>query len=216
MLKTHGQLEFYGVLLHTTGDGPPKEAYRFSKSALRTAVDIYSNMKEGPHYVVAPDGFEQIRDTGGIAWHAGVSAEHRRDYLSGHWEQLVGADLVKWWRSRWGNLKSPQHLYPAASPNTNYVGIELVPCGTYIKNEWVPVLGEPAYPKCRFTMPQLIQCARIVAGVFENRDMDAKNLKRSQLLGHEDVNPITRPGWDPGHKLGAFSWEIMNNLVKEI
>ena len=216
-LPTHGELSnFGGWLIHTTGDGIPSKYYKANhlqpNTLLSYAVSVYEGMAEGPHFVIAPDGsYAAIRDVKGVAWHAGISAEERQLFLTGHWEtskKLIDG-IVDWWQHRWPTYKSPSHLYPSTSVNKDYIGIELVPAGTYVNNSWAPVLAHgraTVGPRGRFTINQYVTLAKLVPyGLSANR-----------FLGHEDVNPITRPGWDPGDKLGAFDWKFMHDLHRAL
>lgn len=217
MLSGHGVMAPFGTIIHTTGDGPPAVAFRDGRDPLDAAVDVYSNMPEGPHFVVGPTGrIIQVRDTGVVAWHTGVSAVHRRDFLSGHWETLVPKNVVSWWKARWPGVKSPSHLYPGTSPNAVYYGIECVPTGTHIKNSWKPVHGTPAPAgeRNRFTTAQYVACAALVLHLADVGNFDPHAVGR--VVGHEDINPITRPGWDPGGFQEFWSWPLFWDLLTSL
>jgi N-acetyl-anhydromuramyl-L-alanine amidase AmpD len=207
-LTSHGELKPYGLLVHTTGDGlaakvdPDDQA----KAVLKT----YSNMKEGPHYAICPDGtLIRFREPETVSWHAGVSASDRASFLNGTWETdgRVPANVRDWWHARWDMYKvaSPQHIYPGKSPNGAYVGVELIPCGVYNKATWTPTLGTPAAHKQRYTAIQYARLGELYAGLHKRFGW---TLHARRFLGHEDVNPITRPGWDPGAYHGWFSWGL--------
>ena len=200
-------LSAYGMLVHTTGDGLAQKCLQ-SGDPVTSTVETYSNMKEGPHYAITPDGtLIKFREPTTVAWHAGVTAADRQTYLTGAWETKVDARIVDWWKLRWPGRKSPQHLYPGKSPNEAYVGVELVPCGVYQNASWTPVMGTPATPKGRYTAAQYTRLALLYTSLFPNRP------DQSRLLGHEDVNPISRPGYDPGAYHGWFSWSLLNGMV---
>src|SRR5688572_11459843 len=94
-LPAHGPRTPWGVMFHTTGDGIPNKAHHTGLAPLATANVVYGEMREGPHYCIAPDGaVVQYRPDTSIAWHCGVSAEDRRDFLSGHWETRVARGVV--------------------------------------------------------------------------------------------------------------------------
>lgn len=212
--STHGELNFFGYMVHTTGDGIPKTflAQKDETDLLAFAVQAYVNMdkrdKCGPHYVIAPNGqVAKLREETVVAWHCGVSATEREAFLTTNWETngRTDVEVVKWWKRRWPAFKSPSHLYPDKSANKNYVGIELVPAGSYSKMEWKPTLAGGNRVWGRFTTAQYISLAKITFPL-------GISYKLNQLVGHEDVNPITRPGWDPGDKLGAFNWDYFLDL----
>lgn len=211
-LPGHGKLAPFGALIHTTGDGIPAKAHETGRDLLDVAINVYSNMREGPHFVIVPDGrIAQLRSSTEVTWHAGVGNNDRRDFLNGDWVSRVSQDVVTWWRSRWPNVKSPSHLYPTTSPNDSYIGIENVPCGLYIsKRGWVPEFGVPAC-NTRFTAAQYLANAALVFKLSEDHNFDLARTGR--VLGHEDVNPITRPGWDPGSKIGAWDWKLFWGLL---
>lgn len=212
MLSGHGVMAPFGAIVHTTGDGPPAAANRDGRDPLEVALEVYSNMAEGPHYVIGPTGaIVQVRELADIAWHTGVSAVHRRDFLSGHWETLVSKGLVSWWKARWPGVKSPSHLYPGSSPNAVYYGIECVPAGTYERGVWKPVFG-PVAPggRNRFTTAQYLACAALVLHLGIEHD------RPGRVVGHEDINPITRPGWDPGAFQEFWSWPLFWDLLNAL
>lgn len=214
LLTGHGLLVPFGVLLHTTGDGVPADAVAENLSPMDIAVRVYSHQDEGPHFVVDPAGaVMQLRSPVAVSWHAGVKADQRRDFLSGHWETLVPKGLVAWWHDRWPGVKSPSHLYPTASPNESYIGVEFIPAGTYDKSTWKPSPGVHTAPtggKNRFTTAQYVSGVQLVRTLATSHGLDVHRAGR--VLGHEDVNPITRPGWDPGAYQGFWSWDLFWDL----
>lgn len=220
MLSGHGVLAPFGAVIHTTGDGPPAAAERDGRDPLEVAVEVYSNMTEGPHFVVGPSGtIVQVRDTDVVAWHTGVSAVHRRDFLSGHWENLVANDLVSWWKARWPGVKSPSHLYPGPTPNAVYYGIECVPAGTYFRGVWKPTNGATVAPtgkRNRFTTAQYLACAGLVLNLAFHQPKGFDPQAVGRVVGHEDLNPITRPGWDPGGFQDFWSWPLFWDLVNSL
>lgn len=227
-LPGHGELHPWGLLLHTTGNGIPAKAVAESIHPLEAAVNVYRGMREGPHLILPPCGrVLQVRDLLEVSWHAGVSEAQRLKFLHEDWTTDIDDHVVEWWRARWPGVKSPQHLYPTASPNLAYVGVEMVPCGIIKGAEFRPLWGKPAHPGARFTLAQYVAAADIALEMnrrFEIFPPEARiyytgpsSLGTLQLgarvCGHEDVNPVTRPGWDPGSLTGAWSWELFNEIL---
>jgi N-acetyl-anhydromuramyl-L-alanine amidase AmpD len=216
----------YGICVHTTGSGIPNAVAKSGKPHLEVARETYLSMGlVGPHYVIDPYGHvEQYADVGVVRYHVGVLAEHRRSFLDGHWledKNRIPADVVAWWQARWPGVKSPSHLYPSKSANKDYVGIELIPCGRYltmpgiIKPQWRWEHGSrPGFDFQRFSVEQYCALAKLCNSIAEENGLDLT--KRGVLVGHEDVNPYTRPGWDPGSKIEAFSWNLLNGLLKHV
>lgn len=185
---------------------------------LAAARKVYSAMGTvGPHAVIDPYGevavyapFDVVRH------HVGVSADQRRSFLDGNWvndRNRIPLAVVDWWQQRWPGIKSPSHLYPSKSPNTDYVGVELIPAGTYVKDRgWVWHWGtRPGFDKQRFSVEQYVALAGLLRASAENYNLDLA--KPGVVLGHEDLNPYTRPGWDPGDKLQTFSWSLLGGLL---
>ncbi len=220
-LVSHGPRTVYGVLVHTTGNGVPDLALKHpDKSHLTILTEVYSasaaNGGTGPHYAIDPLGaVVQFRDPGAVSWHAGVSADQRRNFLDGSWQSdynRIDKDVVSWWRARWPGKLSPSHLYPSRSPNTDFVGIELMPCGAYAGSSWEWKWGtRPGFDKQRFSVEQYVALARLCKELAVTYSLDLG--KSGVLLGHEDVNPYTRPGWDVGDKIEAFSWRMLRGLL---
>jgi N-acetyl-anhydromuramyl-L-alanine amidase AmpD len=218
------QRAIYGICVHTTGDGIPAEAAKSGKHPLDVARAVYLRMGlVGPHYVIDPFGqYEQYAPPEVIRYHAGIEAEQRRSFLDGHWledKNRIPADVVAWWQRRWPGIKSPAHLYPSKSPNKDYVGIELIPAGRYVKvpgihkTQWRFEHGsKPGFDKQRFSLEQYFSLAKLCLQLSEENGLDLT--KPGVLVGHEDLNPYTRPGWDPGSKIEAFSWNLLNGLLK--
>ena len=201
-------------MVHTTGSGIPDKAVREGVDIVEMTHRVYSGMREGPHFVIVPDGrVFQYRQLNEKAWHAGVDGAERRDYLSGNWLAKVAKGVASWWKARWVGIQSPQHLYPSTSPNEDYVGIELVPCVAYVKGNngsLKPVFGEPAGPGQRFTAQQYTSLAMLVNELSSKYGIP---LSGGRLVGHEDIDPMDRPGWDPGDMHGYFSWSLLRGII---
>lgn len=222
-LPSHGPRKPFGVMLHTTGDGVPARAYSDEIDPLEAGRLIYGTMKEGPHYCISPDGsIDRYREPDQVAYHCGVSALDRRDFLSGHWEAKVPRDLVSWWKARWPGVLNPSHLYPSTSANLDYIGIELIPCGTYLKGNggsWKPVFGKPiGGAKGRFTGAQYVASALLSLQL--SVDYSIMLRKTGRVVEHSDINPITRPGWDIGGFAGFWDWNtwwgVLDGLERHV
>ena len=217
-LPTAGKRTVFGICVHTTGDGVPAAVERTGMPHHTVALATYTAMESvGPHFVIDPFGYvAQYADPGLIRHHVGLEAEHRRSFLDGHWTEdanRISRDCVAWWQARWPQFRSPSHLYPSDRPNKDYIGIELIPAGTYVKNKgWTFQHGSrPGFDKQRFSVEQYVALARLAQGLAEAYGIDLT--KRNRLLGHEDLNPYTRPGWDPGDARQFFSWELLSGIM---
>lgn len=223
-LLHHGDLTPFGIMVHSTGDGIPARILKENIAPEQAAIDVYSSMAAadgtGPHYCIVPNGqIIKFREPNTHAWHAAVSSTQRADFLSAQWESdpnRISAALVAWWKLRWQGVRSPQHLYPAVSPNQSYIGVELVPCGSYSGNSWQPLLGTPATPKGRYTAQQYTSAALLALALGTKYAFPAGWFEGQRMVGHEDVNPYTRPGWDPGSFNGWFSWSIFRGICRSL
>ncbi len=213
----------HGICIHNPGPSIPDKIAHDGVEATEAAIAVYSKMAAqdgtGPHYVVLPAGeVVQLRDAGVIAWHAGLSSEHRANYLDGTWEQdynRLPKSIVQWWKMRHPGIKSPAHLYPGKSQNEAYVGIEVVSCGVYSKNTWEPVLGTPVTAQGRYTAQQYTTLALLCLSIGKRFAFPSEWYTVSgRLVGHEDINPYTRPGWDPGAFRGWWSWSTLVGVMK--
>jgi hypothetical protein len=192
----------WGLLLHTTGGGVTRKAKKTGRSPVSVAIDVYLSSQNGsggylwggPAYVLDHDGqLYQLAPDNVVTHHAG--GPDRKHYLSGEWIKRCAKKAVDAWKSKWSSYSSPAALYPSASPNTDYIGVEMIPCGDGF--------GVPASPGCRFTAAQL------AAVVALGRELAARHgwppgwASTPRLLGHEDVQPLRRHTltgcWDPGY-----------------
>jgi hypothetical protein len=196
----------FGFLLHTTGGSITAKAAKTGRSPIDVALDVYRRMQGatggqgsegypwgGPAYLIGHHGeIHQIADDDVETFHAG--GPDRAAYLSGAWRARVSAETSKRWQAAWPGVASPQHLYPSASANADYVGAEMVPVAVG--------MGTPMAPGLRFTL------AQHDAAILLGRDLAVRHgwpagwARTPRLLGHEDVQPIQRSdvggGWDPG------------------
>lgn len=216
-LPSHGTRDPWGLMVHTTGDGIPKRCHHGSLDVLSEAVRTYGNMEEGPHYVISPDGrIAQLREPGEVAWHCGMSAWERAQFLRGDWDtdNRISPTLVGWWRRRWPGRKSPAHLYPSKRPNLDYVGVELVPAGTFDRGSWRWLWGTKPYPESRFSAEQYTSLAMLGAELARDLGWPGGWLETGRLCGHEDVNLYRRAGWCPGAYYDRFNWSLLCAMLK--
>lgn len=220
-LPSHGVLRPYGLLVHTTGDGIPAKIISSGDNSVDVTKAVYGNMSEGPHYAIVPDGtLIKFRSPATLSYHAKTEASQRRSFLDGSWEKdlnRIPPDLVSWWKRRWQggtpSYKSPQHMYPGSTPNKAYVGVELIPCGHYQKVTWTASLGTPATPKGRYTAAQYTRLGLLALSLQHAFNFPDGWESTGRLCGHEDVNPYTRPGWDPGAYRCWFSWQLFKGIL---
>jgi hypothetical protein len=124
-LVGHGArtLPVYGVLVHTTADGPATKGRLRRQAPINVALDFYGSGGLGPHYVIGYDGtIYAICGEGNIAWHAGWGKAGRRRWAA--WTAPV------WWSAVWNrwNARTPADILPpgASDPNQVYIGVELL------------------------------------------------------------------------------------------
>lgn len=201
----------WGLLLHTTGGGVTKKAKKVSRSPVSVAIDIYIASQNGhndggylwggPHYVLDHDGhIYQVAPDNVVTSHAG--GPDRKAYTSGAWTKQLAQKALDAWRAKWPGFASPPNLYPTTSPNTAYIGVEMIPCGDGF--------GEPAYPDCRFTAAQIATVIALGRDCATRHGWPADWATTPRLLGHEDVQPLRRSTiagcWDPGFVRPGTPW----------
>jgi hypothetical protein len=199
----------FGIVLHTTGSGLAKLWKKRGKPGdlLEFATAFYANPENyAPHYLIGHDGtIVQIANEKEKMPHVGTrgpKGENRREqYLSGEWKSLVSPVALNEWQLRWvdgaidgKSYKSPFHLFPGASVNNVYVGVENI-----------PVTGTdaiPAGPRLRFTMAQHDANIRLAVDIAIRNHFPKGWARSPRLVGHEDVGFIDRHdkggGWDCG------------------
>ncbi len=191
----------WGLLLHTTGRGVTSLAAKRGEAAIDVAIRVYRDSQNGsngykwggPHYVLDHAGtFHQIAPDDAKTAHAGGS--DRAKYLSGDWENEASLEVVQRWHEQWPHLRNPYDLFPSKSPNDDYVGVEMIPCGAG--------LGKPAGPGLLFTTAQHDAIAPFARDLARRHGWPGDWHRTGRLVGHEDVQPIERDdahgGWDPG------------------
>jgi hypothetical protein len=192
----------WGFLIHTTGRGVPSKAAKTGRRPIDVALEIYAKSQSGklhpyqwggPTYVLDHSGeLYQLAPDNVVTYHAG--GPDREDYLDGDWIKRTTPAALAAWRKAWPRHKSPQNLYPSRSANTDYVGIECIPCGAGF--------GTPMRPGLLFTAAQHDALVDLGYDMAERHDWPRGWERTPRLVGHEDVQLLERQdaggGWDPG------------------
>lgn len=192
----------WGLLLHTTGSGIVEKAKKTKKTPIEVALKWYRLSQDGasgypwggPTYVMDHDGtIYQIANESIVTNHCG--APNRADYLAGTWINKCSKAMVAQWHAHWGpKYKNPYQLFPSKSPNTDFVGVEMIPCGAGF--------GTPMRPDLKFTRAQHDAVITLGCDVAKRNLFPTAWANTSRLVGHEDIQPIDRHdkngGWDPG------------------
>lgn len=193
----------FGVMVHTTGAGRwLQDAVKVGADPLGAAVDFYCKPKANfAHYVTDWSGtILQVADERERARHAGIDRAERELYKSGDWKAKVGQKALKLWQKSWPGMHSPLDLFPPGSPNEHYIGIELIP------------LLKRQKDGSRFTREQY---KALTAFLKDFQERWGLGLGASRLVGHEDIEPLTRwnktQGWDPGglSDRPSFFWDLV-------
>ena len=97
-------------------------------------------------------------------------------------------DKYRYFRSRWGNGAGPLNYSVSHRPNEYSIGIEILSVGanTASAAAYTPAM----YASLRTLVTDI--CTR-----------NGIPMKKGTVLGHEDVNPMQRYGWDPNQ---GFDW----------
>jgi N-acetyl-anhydromuramyl-L-alanine amidase AmpD len=177
--------------------------------------------KGAVHYLIGPGGliYQMLPDNKRGA-HVGIGVLERRMYLNGRWKRHVTAEALHLWQKRWPGFKSPQHLYPTRSPNSCYIGVEMIPLPCQRDNGlW-------------FTDAQHVAVGELYADLDRRHgwysilpEMMAYNLANTHLVGHEDIDARLSPGegrwdnhggWDPGalRARPRFDWQRVLNAIR--
>lgn len=207
--------EPWGFLLHTTGGGITDAAVYDQKTRaklptrlnpLDVAIKAYVAAQNGsngylwggPGYVIEHDGtIHQLAPDNLNMQHAG--GQNRPRYFDGSWESVYPV-TTKRWHEVWSPIKHPYALFPSTSPNHDYVGCEMIPCGDGF--------GTPMAPGLRFTQAQHDAAAALARDCAARHAWPVDWQNGPRLVGHEDVDPLNRSyhqygrepegGWDPG------------------
>jgi len=186
------------------------------------------------HYLVTPSGelFQFVKDRG-RAYHAGIDTNTRKLYRKGYdkwsgylkyfnWYQGYPDDAIyldgdakpvwdkheaffvthrdkgpwtdfSYFRQRSPNVEVPVNFDIDPDPNNYSIGIECLSVGAKTKDE-------TAYPDEMYkALDSLIGNLCHEYGIPRTKE---------RIVGHEDVNPIGRFGWDPN---AGFDWAMIHN-----
>lgn len=188
----------YGVALHTTGSGLPRDALAKGIDPFQYGIDWYRSHAEGPTYLIGWSGRiaaitpdEQMKTS-----HIGIQADEVQPILNGAWRAMVPPQTAAMWNRRWGASRNPLDLIEGRMPNDALIGIEMIPM-TDGKSTWAP----PMRAGLRFTRAQHESARELVADIARRHGWPV-TWRWKRLFGHEDLNPIRRSddggGWDPG------------------
>ena len=204
--------EVFGICLHTTGSGITTKAKKTGKLPIEVALKWYMQSQNGangylwggPTYVVDHDGsVYQLADEDIVTHHCGSNL--RAKFLDGSWVNLCDPKTVSLWFTKWTpRFKNPQCLFPSKSPNTDYVGVEMIPCGSGF--------GTPMDDGLKFSQKQHEAAKALVAAIATRHNLPHNfndPMVSGRLVGHEDLQPISSKksgygrsdaggGWDPG------------------
>lgn len=230
-----------GLAPHTTGSGIAERARKaghtlssaellaLTVSYYQGAMDRYERLKGidtpeataersklgWPSAVIGLEGeIVQLLTDDVVAHHIGVSAAHRAAYLNGTWTKTIPAAVVDRWRAAWPAYPSPAHLYPGASANSYYFGVELCPT--------THTIYQPAGTGQRFTARQYDSLARLGVDLARRHGWPHSWWTSARFAGHGEVAILDRMDaggeWDPGWiRVGApyFDKAAVQALIAE-
>jgi hypothetical protein len=187
------------IIIHTTGYGPGLQRLenftrgkgkRLEKIGAAYAHRMANILKYKGHYLIDHTGkVWQFIDLERIAWHTGSS---KRKLLSREKPH-------KWWTKRWNHIQKPTELPPwETSPNKSTIGIDLLAHGN----------GQIT---SGYTDEQYKSLGELIGKICDKYSIP---VEREYILGHEDVDPIsrgnTKRGWDPG----SFDYDKLISLAR--
>ena len=193
----------FGLLVHSTGPGMEKLSRVRGLSRFDTVARVYGNPSMTcAHGVVLPSG-ERVRvvDSKLVAPHCGVKAWQRKAMLDGTWVAWTSDEAEALFAKRWPGVKSPQHLFPTASPNDAYEGLE----------SWKLAELDP-YTGSFYTLAQYQSTAQ---WVVERERAWGFVAEGRRLVTHDDVQPFERwdahGGRDPGamREPPFYRWDLL-------
>jgi hypothetical protein len=186
------------IIVHTTGFGPGLDRINTrNKGNLKAIGADYAKRMAGilkykGHFLIDHTGkIWQFLPLQEIAWHSS----------SGKKKLLLSESPFTWWAERWGEqYANPTELpsWKLGNLNLSTVGIDLLAHGngTITKG---------------YTKAQYKSLAKLATALADKLEIE---LKRDTILGHEDVDPLSRGtskgGWDPG----AFDWGRFFSLLE--
>lgn len=207
------------IVIHVTG----------TKSFTAVKKSFLKPHSVSAHYLITPSGalFQFVQDTD-RAWHAGIDSNTRKLYqLSFDWWSrylkyfswykaypddavYVDGDLnpvwdkteavfvatsdgttwphIDYFKRRWSDRNTPVNFDVDIDPNNYSIGIEILSLGAKTKNHRV------------YTDEMYKTLKRLTQNLSEKYGIP---LAKGRVVGHEDVNPIGRFGWDPN---SGFDW----------
>lgn len=207
------------IVIHITGTNDFKSVYnRFMTPKQASA-----------HYLVDRDGniHQFVRDAD-RAWHAGIQSARVKLYAKndGSWRKykvyfswssypagskyldasfnevsdkataqfVAKADGSHWsdydyFEKRWGTTDEPYYFSQNKDPNNYSIGIELLSVGA-------AKAGADVYPEALYT-----GLDKLLTNLCKKYKIPRD---RQHIIGHEDVDPCARWGWDPNQ---GFDWE---------
>jgi N-acetyl-anhydromuramyl-L-alanine amidase AmpD len=190
--KSRKRKRINSIIIHTTGYGKGLE--RIEKKCdgdLALAGKMYAErmakiLRYKGHFLLDHTGMiYQFLDLDDIAWHTGGGKKRR----------LKIEEPFEWWTERWKGIVDKPTDLPSwdSRPNNISIGIDLLAFS-----------NGPHFPN-HYTELQIESLARLVGSLCKDYNIP---LDRKHIVGHEDVDPISRGrkkgGWDPGRK---FDWD---------
>jgi len=175
------------IVIHITGN----DSVEKTKEAWKTAASAHYLIDfEGNIYQFVPDSKQ--------AWHCGVKKAEIDIYDKEKWIDSVDSEakkkIEKYFFKRWKENAKPK-IYK--EHNKVSIGIEMLGYETRPRPNKAPD-------------PQFESLIKLVKNLCYKYDIPKNH---DHIFGHEDVNPITRPGWDPGK---LFDWNYFCQRLKEI
>ena len=186
------------------------------------------------HYLVTPSGelFQFVKDSG-RAYHAGIDTNTRKLYRKGFgrwsgylkyfsWYEAYPKDVVyldgdakpvwdkteavfvarsdgtSWpdfvyFRERWPDAETPVNFDTDSDPNNYSIGIECLSIGARIKD------------KIAYSDEMYDALYSLTKNLSDKYGIPRT---KARIVGHEDVNPIGRFGWDPN---SGFDWTVIHD-----
>lgn len=187
--KKRAPAQINSIIIHTTGYGAGlSRIAKNCKGDLDCMGKAYAYrmakiLKYKGHFLVDYVGkVWQFLPVTEVAWHTGGRKK----------KSLIKKKPPKWWRDRWeGIVDRPTDLpsWQGGSPNQNSVGIDLLAHG----NGQIHGIG--------YTDSQICNLRVLVKELCSDY---AIPFDRKHVVGHEDLDWISRNGWDPGK---YFNWD---------
>jgi len=188
------------IIIHTTGFGAGLRRLRdkydgdLTKVGPAYAKRMANILKYKGHFLIDHTGaIYQFLPLSEVGWHTGSSKRRK----------LKDNKPPAWWIRRWKGFKKPTDLpsWKERSPNAVSVGIDLLAHGNGTLT--------PGY-----TDEQYEGLVKLIGALCKDFNIP---LERKYIVGHEDVDPISRgsknSGWDPG----KFDWsKLMDNLQPSV